>query len=490
LEGKNTKMKKVINNVAHVVSDCVDGLLLSNPHLKKVQGFNIVVRADIEEYKKTHVTLISGGGSGHEPAHAGFIGDGMLSGAVLGNVFASPSVASILTAIQVCAGPKGVLVIIKNYTGDRLNFGMAIEKAKLLGINVKMVIVADDCALPIGKGITGGRGVAGTIFVHKIAGALAANPASTLGEVHGIAHTTASSIGSMGVALSVCCVPGAQPSDRLNDATTIEVGMGIHGEPGREQRAIPTVDAAKELAEVMVESIIGPAGRIKLGFENDQAVAVILNNLGGLSVLELSICAREVIANLRCKGIRIHSIHSGSFMTSMNMHGVSLSLLKVRGGDVDLRSQLDASTTSQSWLASFSTDLLNSFVSVDEYLIAQTIVCSSDTGNTANTGVQIVVPEYAHQAISAACNALIALEPTLTQYDTVCGDGDCGLSLKAGATFVLERLQVGSESDTQWGNVFTSLADSVSLSMGGTLGAIIEILFRAMAVSLNEVHSL
>jgi dihydroxyacetone kinase len=218
--------------------------------------------------------------------------------------------------------------------------------------------------------------------------------------------------------------------------------------------------------------------------------SVILNNLGGLSVLELSICAREVIANLRCKGIRIHSIHSGSFMTSMNMHGVSLSLLKVRGGDVDLRSQLDASTTSQSWLASFSTDLLNSFVSADEYLIAQTMACSSDTGNTANTGVQIVVPEYAHQAISAACNALIALEPTLTQYDTVCGDGDCGLSLKAGATFVLERLQVGSESDTQWGNIFTSLADSVSLSMGGTLGAIIEILFRAMAVSLNEVHSL
>jgi len=147
--------KKLINDSNSCVSDAIDGLLVSNPNLKRVDGQHVIVRADILKYKQTHVTIISGGGSGHEPAHAGFIGDGCLSGAVLGNVFASPSVSTILSALHVCSGPMGVLLIVKNYTGDRLNFGMAMERARQSGIECKMVIVEDDCALPEGKGITG-----------------------------------------------------------------------------------------------------------------------------------------------------------------------------------------------------------------------------------------------------------------------------------------------------------------------------------------------
>lgn len=149
--------KKLINSPSSCVSDAIDGLLYSNPSLRRIDGQNVIVRADIQAYKQTHVTIISGGGSGHEPAHAGFIGDGCLSAAVLGNVFASPSVSTILSAIRVCGGPRGVLLVVKNYTGDRLNFGMAMERAKSAGINCKMVIVEDDCALPEGKGITGPR---------------------------------------------------------------------------------------------------------------------------------------------------------------------------------------------------------------------------------------------------------------------------------------------------------------------------------------------
>lgn len=214
--------KKLINSPSGVVPDAVEGLLLTDSRLRRVSNLNIVVRSDIESAKQKYVSIISGGGAGHEPAHAGFIGEGMLSGAVFGNVFASPSVSAILAAIRVCSGPKGVLLVVKNYTGDKLNFGMAMEKARQEKINVKMVIVDDDCALPVGKGITGGRGVAGTVFVHKIAGAAAAAGLS-LEEVHTEAANSVKLIGTLGIALTTCTVPGAPSSQRLSGPRTYEV---------------------------------------------------------------------------------------------------------------------------------------------------------------------------------------------------------------------------------------------------------------------------
>ena len=246
--------KKLINDVASCVNDAVEGLLLTDARLMRVGNLNILVRQDIVEVRDTNVSIISGGGSGHEPAHAGFVGEGMLSAAVLGNVFASPSVSAILAAIRVCGGKKGVLLVVKNYTGDRLNFGMAMEKAKQEGIACQMVIVDDDCALQKGKGITGGRGVAGTVFVHKVfilsyttlayplihysdtkkllmpsvsiiyrlrlnftlrtsplvfqvAGAASAAGLS-LEQVHREASDAVHCVGTMGIALSTCTVPG------------------------------------------------------------------------------------------------------------------------------------------------------------------------------------------------------------------------------------------------------------------------------------------
>lgn len=271
----------------------------------------------------------------------------MLSAAVLGNVFASPSVSSILAAIRVVAGPMGVLLIIKNYTGDRLNFGMAAEMAKQEGIQVEMVIVADDCALPLGKGITGGRGLAGTVFVHKIAGARAAEGA-TLAEVLSSAQSVGSNLGTLGIALTTCTVPGTPVSDRLSQIGLIEVGMGIHGEPGREQVILPASGAADFVAELMVSGVLDQPDAAaaqesttaattstykRLPFVSGQRVVVLVNNLGALPVIEMQIVTRGVMQGLRSRGLLPVRAYCGPFMTSLEMCGISLSLLMIPDGD-------------------------------------------------------------------------------------------------------------------------------------------------------------
>ena len=285
--------------------------------------------------------MVPGGGSGHEPAHAGYVGPGMLSAAVLGNVFASPSVSSILPAIRVVAGPMGVLLIIKNYTGDRLNFGMAAEMAKQEGILVEMVIVADDCALPLGKGITGGRGLAGTVFVHKIAGARASEGAS-LSEVLSTALSVGAYMGTLGIALTTCTVPGTPVSDRLSQIGLIEVGMGIHGEPGREQVVLPGTGAADFVANLLVSGVLdqpeapehaSKASHKRLSYTSGQRVVVLMNNLGALPVIEMQIVTGGVMRGLRQRGLVPVRAYCGPFMTSLEMCGVSLSLLMIPEGD-------------------------------------------------------------------------------------------------------------------------------------------------------------
>lgn len=262
----------------------------------------------------------------------------MLSAAVLGNVFASPSVASIVAAVRVVAGPKGVLLVVKNYTGDRLNFGMASEIAKQEGIDVKMVIVADDCALPLGKGITGGRGVAGTVYVHKVAGAVAATGAS-LAEVHAAATEATARIGTLGLALSTCSVPGTPASTRLSEPGLIEVGMGIHGEPGREQMQLPETGAADKVAAILVAGLLDqPASSEnhevdstarRLAYTAGQRVAVMVNNLGALPVIELQIVTKGIMEQLLARGLVPVRAYVGLLMTSLEMSGMSLSLFVI-----------------------------------------------------------------------------------------------------------------------------------------------------------------
>ena len=330
----------MINSASTVVEEAIEGIVASHPGISRIEGWNVLVRNDCVSCRDAHVALISGGGSGHEPAHGGFIGP-HAQRRICGNVFASPSVDSILAGIRTVTGSKGCLLIVKNYTGDRLNFGLAAEQAKTEGYKVAMVIVGDDVAVNAGEEsdgtITGRRGLAGTLFVHKVAGAASAAGAS-LEQVLREAQAAAASVASMGVALTTRTVPGAERSTRIADGE-MEVGLGIHGEPGR-------LKTKKEPCDKIVERLIDQIG-VVMKPERGQRVALMINNLGGLPLLEMYVVARAAHKLLHEKlGVTIVRTFVGSFMTSLEMAGVMLTVCAVD----DLRlSRVDAPTEAPAW---------------------------------------------------------------------------------------------------------------------------------------------
>lgn len=314
-------MKKLINDVSQVVPDMLNGLVALNPHLALLQGKTIVVRADAAQAAgRGEVALISGGGAGHEPAHGGYVGAGMLSAAVSGEVFTSPSTDAVLDAIRAVAGAAGVLLIVKNYTGDRLNFGLAAEIARAEGIAVEMVIVADDVALSAHGQHAGRRGLAGTMLVHKIAGAAAAQGAP-LAKVAQAAREAIAALATMGVALTPCTVPAAgKPGFTLAD-NEIEWGLGIHGEPGIERGALVPADA------IVARLLHQIAGDLKL--QRGDRVALLVNNLGGTPASELDIVADAALRDLRARGVEVERAWAGTFLSALDMAGVSLTVLRV-----------------------------------------------------------------------------------------------------------------------------------------------------------------
>lgn len=321
-------MKKLVNNPELVVEEMLEGFVAAHPkHVKRVEGFNVVVRADAPVQGK--VALISGGGSGHEPSHGGFVGKGMLSGAVAGAVFTSPTPDQIFEAIKAVNGNAGVLMVVKNYTGDVMNFEMAGEMAAMENIEVASVVVNDDVAVQNSTYTTGRRGIAGTVFIHKIAGA-AAEKGLPLAEVKRIAEKTISNVRSMGMSLTPCTVPAAgKPSFELGE-NEMEVGLGIHGEPGTHRE---TIRPADEIVDHLLDKILSD-----LDYSNSE-VAVLVNGLGGTPVMELYVVNRRVQQVLASKGIKVHKTLVGNYMTSLEMAGASISLLKL---DDELKELLDA----------------------------------------------------------------------------------------------------------------------------------------------------
>ncbi len=311
-------MKKVINDPNHVVDEMITGLVTAYPKLlKRLPNTNVVVRTDAPAERK--VGIVSGGGSGHEPAHAGYVGKGMLDAAVVGEVFTSPTPDQVLEAIKAVDSGKGVLLVIKNYTGDVMNFEMAKEMAEMEGIQVDQVIVNDDVAVEDSTFTIGRRGIAGTVFVHKIAGALAENGAS-LEEVKSIAEKTIANVRSMGVALSACTVPAAsKPSFTLAE-NEMEIGIGIHGEPGIERVPLKPAD---QITEILVNKILSD-----IDYERSE-VAVMINGLGATPEMELHIVYRKLSELLGNKEIKIFQTWVGEYMTSLEMAGFSITLLKL-----------------------------------------------------------------------------------------------------------------------------------------------------------------
>ncbi|OUB93243.1 dihydroxyacetone kinase subunit DhaK [Bacillus thuringiensis serovar medellin] len=329
-------MKKFINNPEEVVRDMIDGMLFA--HSDKLQNMpetNIIIRANSPFPGK--VAIVSGGGSGHEPAHMGFVGEGMLDAAVIGEIFTSPTPDQILKAIQKVDTGSGVLLIVKNYSGDIMNFEMAAEMAEAQGIPIATVIVNDDIAIDNSSHTMRRRGISGTIFVHKIAGAMAEKGAS-LKEVEDVANKVIANIRSMGMALKTCTIPGAGTVGYKIDENEVEVGIGIHGEPGTHRISMI---AANKMAELLLEHILSDM-QLKIG----DKVAVMVNGLGGTPLMELYILNKMINIILNKIGIDICKTYVGEYMTAIDMAGFSITLLKL---DEQLTALLNDPANTTNW---------------------------------------------------------------------------------------------------------------------------------------------
>ncbi|HGK7076980.1 TPA: dihydroxyacetone kinase subunit DhaK [Streptococcus agalactiae] len=311
-------MKKILNQPTDVVTEMLDGLAyVHNDLVHRIEGFDIIAR---NEEKSGKVALISGGGSGHEPSHAGFVGEGMLSAAVCGAVFTSPTPDQVLEAIKEADEGAGVFMVIKNYSGDIMNFEMAQDMAEMEGIEVASVVVDDDIAVEDSLYTQGKRGVAGTILVHKILGH-AARHGKSLQEIKAIADELVPNIHTVGLALSGATVPEVGKPGFVLAEDEIEFGIGIHGEPGyRKEKMQPSKALATELVDKLIESFDAKSG---------EKYGVLINGMGATPLMEQYVFANDVAKLLEDKGIEVNYKKLGNFMTSIDMAGLSLTLIKL-----------------------------------------------------------------------------------------------------------------------------------------------------------------
>ena len=436
-------MTHFMNQRENIVTEAIDGALMaSGGRLARLDGYphiRVVLRAD---WDKARVALVSGGGSGHEPAHAGFVGPGMLTAAVCGDVFASPSVDAVLAGILAVTGPAGCLLIVKNYTGDRLNFGLAAERARAFGKKVSMVVVDDDIALP---DLPQARGVAGTLFVHKIAGYLAEAghdlAAVTLAAERVIAGTV-----SIGMSLDTCTVPGSAKENRIAPGMA-ELGLGIHGEPGVEQVGFTGAQAAMA---AMVD-------KLAPGLGTGPHVA-LLNNLGGASVLEMAVLAHELLHS-RIGGQISAIVGPAAMMTSLDMHGVSVSLYPLTVQD---HQALAAPTPLAAWPGCHS--------------VAAPLLRALPDGLTPIRPIPSNHPET-RDFLTRCCQHMIAMEHDLNALDAKSGDGDTGSTLAGAAKALIramDRLPLADHTQ-----LYRAIGQELSQTMGGSSGVLLAIFFAA-----------
>jgi triose/dihydroxyacetone kinase / FAD-AMP lyase (cyclizing) len=447
-------MKKFINRPEDVVDEMLQGLVVLHPGSIRLPGHKVLIRADAQQVRDKQVAILSGGGSGHEPAHAGYIGAGMLSAAVAGEVFTSPSSDSVFAAIQAVAAKPGALLVVKNYTGDRLNFGLAAEMARAQGIPVEIVIVDDDVALKGTGQATGARGLAGTVFIHKLLGAAAAEGRS-LADLAGIGKESVAALATMGVSFSAGTSPAVgKPSFELGEHE-MELGLGIHGEPGVKRMEL---QPANQLTETLLSEILqrGSSG-------NERRVAVMVNNLGASTEMELAIVARHAASFLAVKGLTVERIYAGTFLSSLDMAGISISVL---GLNEDRLRWLDVATTAPAWPNAAKQRPGN-----PETPVALEVSTVASSGR----GAQTEAGRKTKQAIEAACKSLLAAESELTEMDRVTGDGDLGVSMARAARAVQDA--VASYPLDNIPATLKALAHTLRRELGGSSGPLYGVLF-------------
>ncbi|PMD59246.1 dihydroxyacetone kinase [Hyaloscypha bicolor E] len=476
--------KHFINDPTHLVNTALRALTLTNPSLALDPENKIIYRRPGHE---PQVSIISGGGSGHEPSFGAFVGEGLLSAAVAGTIFASPSAEQIRKAVMSRVdGEKGILVTVMNYTGDVLNFGMAVEKAKAAGLKVEMLVVGDDVGVGrIAAGKVGRRGIAGTVLVHKISGALAARGAS-LEDVYKVAKLTADNLVSVGASLDHVHVPGRAPPDPKSDENLateeVEIGMGIHNEPGSGRAIVDLPELVSRMLAQMLDWKDEDRAFLKV---NSNEVVLLINNLGGVSVLELGGITAEVVGQLeKTYNIKPVRILAGTYMTSLNGLGFSISILNVVNTDIggpSMLQLLDAASEAAGWAAPIKKETWEAK--------------SSRTRDESTSGAEEVKPsglkistEAFKTALTGGLERVIAAEADVTKFDTAVGDGDCGIGLKRGAEAVLKLL-----STTQLtGDAVLDLSKVVQVvenTMDGTSGAIYAIYLNSLVHSLRQQGS-
>ena len=446
------------NDRKQLVNDAIEGILLSAPHANLVKldidpAIRIVARGD---WDKSRVAVISGGGSGHEPAHAGFVGKGMLTAAVCGDLFASPSVDAVLNAIVAVTGDRGCLLIVKNYTGDRLNFGLAAEKAKRYGLKVEMVIVADDIALPDNKQP---RGIAGTALVHKIAG-YAAEQGKSLSEVRDIAQQACDNLWSLGVAMQTCNLPGSDDEEGRIKQGHVELGLGIHGEPGA---SVVDTQNSKAIIDTLVTPLKAQAGEGRF--------AVLINNLGGVSALEMALLTKE-LAHSALKESIAYLIGPAPLVSALDMKGFSLTLLKLN-------------------------DLFEKALHEEvETLGWQKPVAFAPLRTVAHSAIHDRV-EYTpsenpqvEKSVSSVASTLIQLENRLNALDAKVGDGDTGSTFAQGARDIAQRLEEHALPLDDVSKLLLLVGERLATVMGGSSGVLMSIFFTAAGQKLHDGKSL
>lgn len=438
-------MDQFINTKETLVTEALDGLLrTSGGRIARLDGYphiKVIVRSD---WTKDRVALVSGGGSGHEPAHAGFVGEGMLTAAVCGEVFASPSVDAVLAGILAVTGEPGCLLIVKNYTGDRLNFGLAAEKARALGHKVEMVVVEDDVAIP---NATQARGVAGTLFVHKVAGAAAAE-GGDLATVGAVARTVADKVVSIGMSLDTCMIPGAAREARI-EAGQAELGLGIHGEPGIEK--VP-FDGAKGAVALVLS-------RLRDHYDHTVPHALLLNNLGSCTELEMGVLAEEVTRSDLADALT-RVVGPAPLMTSLDMRGFSVSLLALSERE---QAWLDAPTGAPAWPGSHAIHQ------------PDVLPMPAGLGETAKPTPSIDPTRRAW--LLKACGILEAHEADLNALDAKTGDGDTGSTVATAARAVAGKVDEFPLADLP--ALLRAISGELSTSMGGSSGVLLAIFFAA-----------
>lgn len=469
-------MKKIINKPETLVMEMCNGMVMAHPELELLKKYKVIKKKEMNENK---VTLISGGGSGHEPAHAGLVGKGMLDAAVCGDVFASPSQIQVYQAIKETASKKGTLLIIKNYSGDIMNFKNGAHLATEDGIEVDYVKVDDDIAVEDSLYTVGRRGVAGVILVHKIAGA-AAEAGMDLGAVKAIAEKAAANVRTIGLALTSCTVPASGSPTFTLAEDEMEYGVGIHGEPGIKREKTLSAD---ELANRMTNDLIKD-----LGVKDGEEIALLVNGFGGTPLQELYLFNNAVTRELAARNIKINRVFVGNYMTSIDMAGMSLTVMKL---DDELKTLLSKECNTPAFKVDGpvqSVEYVNVLEDVEEKEVSFEIETAEEHAVIKDNVITLNNMIYLVDKMS---DIIIKNEVPFCELDTHAGDGDFGMSVAKGfKQLKREWHSIVDQENVTIGSFLDGCSMIIMEHCGGASGPIWGGAFRAASKAAGEKREL